>query len=95
MTESEAIKQMQWCIEDVGEYRENRFIPRVDALKLAIEALEKQIPKKTHYPDENGFYECGACRGIAIMQEDTTTEDNHYCPYCGNRLDWVSDEVEE
>lgn len=57
-------------------------------LCMAIEALEKQIPKKPRerHPFKS-FGSCGAC-GINI----STRTDKNYCGNCGQAIDW---EVEE
>lgn len=51
------------------------------AMKLAVEALEKQIPRKL--PVDNELYHCPGCgEKDAIMQGD------NYCFNCGQALDW-------
>lgn len=64
---------------------------RHEEIKVAKLALEKQIPKKpvkvitTHIPIFSGeeyetySHECPVC-GVDV--------DNHYCPNCGQRLEW-------
>ena len=64
----------------------------------AIEAVEKQIPKKVifesdGYADGNPVYdlaECPKC-GSPFEEGDQNWESN-YCPQCGQRLDWGGDE---
>ncbi len=60
---------------------------------IAIEALEKQIPKKPDYEgdgyDEHGnlIYDtayCPNCRHMFEVDYDATD----YCPNCGQALDW-------
>lgn len=59
----------------------------VDAFLVAIEALEKQLPKK---PEEvvgaiyGISYECKNC-GSEIEPLDIYED---YCKWCGQRLDW-------
>ena len=51
--------------------------------KLAIEALEKQIPKKPYKDNENGVYEkehCPSCH------QSLFPNDHHY--ECGQAIDW-------
>lgn len=64
---------------------------QISALKLAVEALEKQIPQKVIFgDDEQDDIFCPTCR-FALA-----TVDNHeyermfynYCPHCGIKLDW-------
>ena len=69
-----------------------------EALQVACDVLEKQIPKKVIY-ESDGYYDgnpvydvayCPVCN-IALEDGDIHWESN-YCPNCGQRLDW---EVEE
>lgn len=56
------------------------------ALGCAVEALEKQIPKKVNIENDNGIYEtehCPNCNRQLFPNE-------HHCR-CGQKLDW-SDE---
>ena len=53
------------------------------ALTLAIEALEKQIPKKPYKDNENGVYEkehCPSCHRSLFPND-------HHCE-CGQAIDW-------
>ena len=50
-----------------------------EALKLAIEALEKQIPKKPYW--EYGGCHCKSC-GLDVLS------DEDFCPLCGQAIDW-------
>ena len=52
------------------------------ALKLAISALEKQIPKKLK--DDGRLY-CPICG------RDVLLDRFNYCPDCGQALDWSDD----
>lgn len=49
------------------------------ALKLAISALEKQIPKKLK---DDGWLYCPICGRNVLMDRFD------YCPNCGQALDW-------
>ena len=55
----------------------------VDDMQNAINALEKQIPKKVVYHDDSGnktvSERCPICFEIAHSD---------YCEYCGQALDW-------
>lgn len=61
-------------------------------IRLAIEALEKQIQKKVKYKNRHGdgadlwnldYYNCPACgRRLRNKQHDP------YCGRCGQALDW-------
>ena len=53
------------------------------ALALAIEALEKQIPKKPYKDNDNGVYEkehCPSCHRSLFPND-------HHCE-CGQAIDW-------
>lgn len=92
MTNDEAaniLKNVAWLgtNHQVGEVEE--------AVKLAIEALEKQIPKKPEYKEEDRFVKnhfawyayCPQCG------REIDTGDMH-CTQCGQAIDW-SDEDDE
>lgn len=80
MTNEEAIKELK---EDRALY-ESDIVKAGDgtpegqlmlAIDMAIEALEKQIPKKKKKRNE-----CPEC-GYSYAFEE-------FCPYCGQALDW-------
>ena len=50
--------------------------------KLAIESIEKQIPKKSNdYYEDSLDDECAVC-GTIVFERD------RYCPRCGQAIDW-------
>lgn len=61
----------------------------VKAFEMAIEALEKQIPKKIEV--WNGQASCPCCKKLFGSME-TVKKLVHwempYCKYCGQALDW-------
>ncbi len=61
-----------------------------DALVLAIEALEKQIPKKPIKLIDWGNNRCPCCG--TLYGEDGIMENYDYCPDCGQKIDWSDDE---
>ena len=75
---------------------ENAFINICECSDIlnAIEALEKQIPKKpvdVHYP----WAICASCGGsicLKYIQEHIHNEENTYCEHCGQALDWSEQE---
>ena len=99
MTESEAIKELK---EDIALY--DNEITRldasigtpdrnlIDALDMAIQALEKQIPKKPIKSENQvvryvNTYYCPICNlGIA------GTNIAKWCYHCGQKLDWSDEE---
>lgn len=92
MTNEEAIKELK---EDRALYESN-IVEAGDgtpdgqlmlALDMAIEALEKQIPRKPtidEYDDETYSYIC-LC-GAEVE------ENQAYCDVCGQMIDWSSGE---
>ena len=64
-----------------------------EALKVAIQALEKQIPKKPmiSYDErvKENWCSCGVCAfGLGWKR----TIHYKYCPDCGQKLDWSDEE---
>ena len=65
------------------------------ALKLAISALEKQIPKQPKYEDVDNIYgaikrTCTACGDVCMVSNGAKSYE-HYCRQCGQALDWSDD----
>ena len=54
-----------------------------DAYDMAIDALEKQIPKKPYW--EYGGCHCKSC-GLDVLS------DEYFCPLCGQAIDWEESE---
>ena len=78
MTAKEAIKTIQVAIaEDKWEYPLDYSI----AFKTAIEALEKQIPKKVTKSV------CPSCKRIFLFRHGEKRKGD-YCDNCGQALDW-------
>lgn len=95
MTIEEAKEQLQEIILDtesliVGDAAKGIYRKDLEALKMAVEVLEKQIPKKP-----NGT-RCPICkralRKAKIENGYTgrvkTRNADDYCPKCGQALDW-------
>lgn len=60
----------------------------VDAFLVAIEALEKQLPKKPDIMDYilgDVNFKCHTCKSEYICEKGY---EHFYCPNCGQRLDW-------
>lgn len=65
----------------------------VDTFLAAIEALEKQLPKRVDFEEdvaENMCVECPSCGNFLGYQVDCLDENYQfdYCEHCGQRLDW-------
>ena len=78
MTAEEAIKTIQVAIAEVEwEYPLDYSV----AFKTAIEALEKQIPKKVTKSA------CPSCNRIFLFRHSEKRKGD-YCDNCGQALDW-------
>lgn len=87
MTYEEAI----YTIEHGCIYRDKRG---GEALKIAVIALEKQIPKKPK-KQYSAFYDCPCCGGYLVSKIDGELcggQEYKYCCHCGQALDWSDDE---
>ena len=87
MTAEEAIKTIQVAIAEVEwEYPLDYSV----AFETAIEALEKQIPKKPI--NEECYYICPCCRDdLGVSDDDIFIYElsmPKYCSNCGCVLDW-------
>lgn len=57
-----------------------------NALAFAIQALEKQVPKKV----KEAHFEtvCPVCKGSLYIDDLNVVEQSRYCPDCGQMLEW-------
>ncbi len=53
-----------------------------EALQIASNALEKQMPKKPNFTEDKEFALCPCCNGNGLADKQK------YCDNCGQRLDW-------
>lgn len=86
MTPQEAIKRIKHHNE-LHSRAEKHFAIRITkALNMAVEALEKQIPKKTteRQYTPNGTLIYGHCPNCGWFTKNTF----NYCGKCGKALDW-------
>lgn len=85
MTENEALK----TLEDFQRLLTNyRHISKelTEANGMAIQALEKQVPKKPIKLDKWGeYYKCPTCGKYAV---DNLGCKYKFCPTCGTEFDW-------
>ena len=68
-------------------YKQGNNGERIESTKIAIQALEKQIPKKPYKDNENGIYEKEYC---PICHRSLFPND-HHC-ICGQAIDWMDEE---
>ena len=82
MTAEEAVKTIQVAIAEVEwEYPLDYSI----AFKTAVEALDKQIPKKVTKSA------CPSCNRIFLFRHSEKRKGD-YCDNCGQALDWSDTE---
>ena len=95
MTESEAIEELKYYCNELG-----KAIPCdtswassfENAYRMAIQALEKQIPKKATlegdgYSDGHLVYDTWICP-LCEKRYEVDYDDYDYCPNCGQKIDW-------
>lgn len=57
-------------------------------IRLAIEALEKQIPKKP-YLEEDKIWRCSVCNnGLRFKRDVYVPDGQNFCMCCGQAIDW-------
>ena len=88
MTESEAIKICN-TIVFATSFSNPQGVPLnttkeelTEAIRMSIQALEKQIPKKPIFTEDKQFALCPCCdmKGLPDKQK--------YCDNCGQAIDW-------
>ena len=77
-------------------YSQGKFGEQKEAFQIAINALEKHIPKKPYIQQDdrnNDCLECPSCDSFIGYEYDCRDEHYqiNYCPCCGQAIDW-SDE---
>lgn len=74
----------------------NGYYSLNEALDMALQALEKQIPKKPTYegdgyaPDGTFIYDTWICP-CCDKRYEVDYDDYDYCPNCGQKLDWSNE----
>ena len=95
MTESKAIELLEYIIKTGNGESPYVGCAQNIAIEMAINALEKQIPKKPIFDfnssDTLSKFHCD-CGKIIWVHHDIVTMDNNdmpnYCDNCGQKLDW-------
>ena len=82
------LKEAISCLKADKKYLKDHNICGGEEIDVAIEALEKQIPKKPIMIKDTAetYYICSECE----MEVDKF--DDNYCSACGQKLDWSSEE---
>ena len=96
MTESEAIIQFKERL-NISDYKEQ--IPEYyEAMEIAINALEKQIPKKPTFQynlsDTVSVFECDCGKTIKVRHDAGVMANNDapkFCDNCGKKFNWESE----
>ena len=85
MTYEEVIDNLKYLINEDCTDTQHDF---VEEIKISIEALKKQIPKKpTKTRGKYGHTEC-ACCGWIVESFCGDLEKYPFCPNCGQAIDW-------
>ena len=89
MTYEEVIDNLKYLINEDCTDTQHDF---VEEIKISIEALKKQIPKKpTRTRGKYGHTEC-ACCGWVVESFCGDLEQYPFCPLCGQAIDWEESE---
>lgn len=89
-------KKVREAIEIIkSNYPTSGYYMLCEVLDIAVEALEKQLPKKAK---ENGIrggwlgkqkhYTCPNCGNCLLTEMMNERQNTSYCWDCGQRLDW-------
>ena len=84
MNEQKALETIKYEVDEEGHcgYIENE-------LRVAMAALEKQIPKKPQKSESRMFDICPTCDKFINRREKSHGNiDIPYCEWCGQALDW-------
>lgn len=89
MTHEEAIKHFKSLQKRYTKEHNGRMCEKVN---LALEALEKQIPKKPLHIHKN--YYCPICKedGWMLWDDAIPNDMDKYCGKCGQAIDWEVNE---
>ena len=98
ITESEAIKEVRFNMSTIG-LSDEASKRVVEARDMAINALEKQMPKKMNKEilSSNAFtqwrkYNCPICGCFLYSGSYLPFSTQPYCYQCGQKLDWSDEE---
>ena len=95
MTNAEAIKRLQkriCCEQPVAHFcNDSCMYGRSECeIALAIDALEKDIPKKVKFTFNNAY--CPNCKN---NYNGTLSHGCNFCDCCGQRLKWHEDDEDD
>jgi hypothetical protein len=102
MTEIEAIEELKYDCNELGKaipYDTSWGCSFENAYGMAIQALEKQIPKKPRKTDSyKGVlkrvyaYVCPTCGNVCLEKYMNERQNTMFCWNCGQKLDWSDEE---
>ena len=85
--ESDRLKHAISSIKTYMSYPNGKLCPTAE---IAIEALEKQIPKKPLYTNKGTVTRCPVCEAIHLRCISSVEVD--YCSRCGQAIDWSEED---
>ena len=87
MTESEAFELGNKLYSNITSNANNiiKTNDYIEFVRMAINALEKQIPKKPRFYAHN--YYCSVCDSL-VGNNEFEWKRFKYCDNCGQKLDW-------
>ena len=72
--------------EAIAEMKHTKqFYSGQNNFNLAIQALEKQLPKIMEYIPEDNDYKCPTCKS---RYDNPQNDGILYCAICGQKIDW-------
>lgn len=94
MTTQEVIEQLKAMYPKTSRMVDGRYTGGFDdhnskggiALDMAIEALEKQIPKEPRFYNAN--YYCPECDDLVGCKDTIMRWEHNYCMQCGQAIKW-------
>ena len=88
MTESEAFELGNKLYANITSNANNIIKTNyyINFVIIAINALEKQIPKKPDLTEDKEFALCPCCNGKGLFNKQK------YCDNCGQAIDWSDEE---
>lgn len=89
MTESEAIEELKHSIVSYEVQNRNNITCDLtrEVLNMAINALEKQIPKKPIRIGKDTCPKCGTYNETWVKRRNTLPNDIVYCWHCGQPVE--------
>lgn len=84
-------KAIDYLIKNSHKMNEHNNNYATQSIKIAISALEKQIPRKPQEVDVDfSTFVCPNCLSTIMYTDEKET--HNYCLNCGQRLDWSVEE---